>query len=193
MLNILPLEQKKKNLKEYRLRLVVVVLGALVSLVVVNLALLTPAYLNAVAREADAQARIMSFTGKSAADALREERDAVSAMSDVNKKINIFTGVSTSTVGRVVPSDALVNIITLKNSGIKIDGMTYDATLAREQFIVNGNALTRDNLAQFIEALKGSGAFTTVDLPIQSYVKSTNIDFTITLVRTLGTTPQQKK
>lgn len=185
MLNILPTEEKKKNLKEYKLRLTVVVLGMLIFLVVVNLALLSPAYLNAFTREADAQARIVNFTGKSAAEALREERDATALLVDVNKKINIFLGTTASTTARLTPSEAFENILALKTSAIKISGITYDATPDREQFIVAGNALTRDSLAQFVEALKKSGVFTTVDLPIQSYVKSTNIDFTVTLVRAL--------
>ena len=193
MLNILPIEEKKKNLKEYYLRLGVVSLIVAISLVLANLALLTPAYVNALAKEAEAEARITNATGKSVEETAKEEQVINVTITDLNKKIKLFLGTSTSTVARFVPSEVFENILKNKTSSIKIYSISYDATLDREQLVVTGKSLDRDSLAQFIESLKKSGLFTAVDLPIQSYVKSTNIEFSVTLTRTLKTSAKKTK
>ena len=193
MLNILPLEEKKKNLKEYYLRLGVVSLVVAISLVLANLALLTPAYFNALAKEAEAEARIANATGKSVEETAKEEQVVNATITDLNKKVNLFLGTSTSTATRFVPSEVFESILKNKTSSIKIYSISYDATLDREQLVVTGRSLDRDSLAQFIESLKKSGLFTAVDLPIQSYVKSTNIEFSVTLTRALKTSAKKTK
>lgn len=191
MLNILPIQEKKKNLKEYRLRLGVVSFVAATSLVLVNLALLTPAYFNTLAKEAEAKARIVNLTGKSVEETIKEEQVINATVLDLNKKLNLFLGVSTSTLTRFVPSEIFDAILKHKTTSIKIYSISYDATLDREQLVVGGKSLDRDSLAQFVDALKKSGLFTTVELPIQSYVKSTNIEFSVTLTR-VSKTPTKK-
>lgn len=193
MLNILPIEEKKKNLKEYRLRLTVVALSLLSALALINVALLAPAYFSAFSKEAGARLEIQNFTGKSAADAAREEDAARLAVADVTKKLNLFLGASTSTAARSIPSETLGKIFALKTPAIKISSAFYDATPDREQFIITGNSLDRDSLALFVDALKKDGAFTTVELPIRSYVKSTDIDFSMTLTRVLKTPAKKTK
>ena len=193
MLNILPTEEKKKNLKEYYLRLGVVSLVVAISLVLANLALLTPAYFNALAKEAEAEARIANATGKSVEETAKEEQVVNATITDLTKKVNLFLGTSTSTATRFVPSEVFESILKNKTSSIKIYSISYDATLDREQLVVTGRSLDRDSLAQFIESLKKSGLFTAVDLPIQSYVKSTNIEFSVTLTRALKTSAKKTK
>lgn len=193
MLNILPTEEKKKNLKEYHLRLGVVSFVMATSLVLVNLALLTPAYFNALAKEAEAKARIVNFTGKSIEESAKEEQEINTTVADLNKKLNLFLGSSTSTSPRFVPSEVFEAILEHKAASIKIYSISYDATLDREQLVVVGKSLDRDSLAQFVDALKKSGLFTAVDLPIQSYVKSTNIEFSVTLTRALKASAKKTK
>lgn len=185
MLNILPPQEKKKYLTEYRLRALVVVLWMLVALVVVNLALLTPAYLGVFSKQAEADLRVVSFTGASSAENDAKEKAANARIVELNKKLGILVDISTSTQARIIPSEAFGKIISAKTAAIKIYSLAYTATTDREDFVVTGVAADRDSLAKFVETLKEGGAFASVELPINSYVKSTDIEFSLTLSRVL--------
>jgi hypothetical protein len=74
-------------------------------------------------------------------------------------------------------------IIELKTPKIKILGLTHDVALDRERFVVTGRSADRDGLALFVDTLKKDGLFDGVELPIASYVKSVDIEFSVTLER----------
>lgn len=165
---------------------------AVTFLVSINLVLLAPAYMSLSSEQASAELRIANFTGKSSAQVAEEEQDASKTIADINKKMALLLGVSTSTNPRSIPSEVFESILSLKEGNIKISSLLYDATPEREQVVVSGRSLDRDSLARFVESLRQKSGFTTVDLPIHSYVKSTNIDFTITMSRVLKVAPPQK-
>lgn len=183
MLNLLPTIEKKNLRNEYYIRLVVVIFMALTVVACVSGVFLVPSYITALYDVQNARAASVGGMGVVAGD--REERDARTALVEANKRVSTLLAVSTSTEPRGVPSDIFLKILSFKNPSIKITGLSYGGALDQEQVVVTGIAGDRESLATFAEGLKKSGLFTTVELPVRSYVKSSNIDFSVTLSRTL--------
>ena len=195
MLNIFPTEEKKKVLAEYRLRLGVVAVFALAALVLSSLALLVPSYLIAVSKYKGTSVELSSLELKQGRAG--QEKEVGTQIREENKKIDIFLkglkpdlqvrptaeGGLGDTGGRLIPPQTILNIINIKSDAIKIQGFTYDASAGSERLVVTGVASDRDGLAHFVETLKKDPIFTKVELPISSYVKSSNIDFSIVVER----------
>ena len=179
MLNILPTEEKKKVLVEYRLRLAAISVFAVGALVFASLALLAPSYLLAVSKHNEVKDSLATLEEKDSRDG--QEKDVNSQIIAVNKKIDLF--LKANATSTLKPPSVIIKILDIKDSAIKITGFTYDATADQERVVITGTALDREKLSQFIEALKKDPAFTSVDLPISSYVKSANIDFSAVIVR----------
>lgn len=178
MLNLLPLQEKKKTLTEYRLRFFAFAVFTLGALIVANLALLTPSYLLAVSKYDSISADLAARQAKQGIGGQAKTIDG--QVRAVNKKIALFS--SDGSTKRVSPADVNAKIIEIKSAAIKIQSFSYDASGPQERIVVSGLADDRDSLAAFVDALKKEGTFSSVDLPVSSYVKSTNIDFSIALV-----------
>lgn len=184
MLNILPEQEKEKIITEYRLRLGVVAVSAVTILILASLVLLAPSYLLAVSKYNNVSAELAIRETKQGSTS--EQKNIDTQVRDVNKKINLF--LSEPFGNRLSPPDMFLKIIGIKSSAIRITGFFYDATGKQERIIVTGVAANRDGLAQFAETLKKDKTFANVELPVSSYVKSSNIDFSIVLSRGIPAT-----
>ena len=175
MLNILPTEEKKKILTEYRLRLVVVVTFAVTALILANLVLLVPSYILSVAKYNSLSESLATQQSK---QGLSGQESAIDAqVLAVNKQIKLLE--QQSQTGTLSPSDMILRIIERKGTGIKIQGFDYDVTGNVGRVVITGVAADRDSLARFADTLKGDSAFSNIDLPVSSYVQKVNIDFSI--------------
>lgn len=179
MLNIFSTEEKKKVIAEYRLRLGIIAVFAVAALVLSSLVLLVPSYLIAVSKYNNVLGELSSLELRQ--DRADQEKEVGAQIRDENKKIDIFLKGDTS--GRPTPPQTILNIIGIKSDAIKIQGFTYDASAGAERLVVTGVASDRDGLAGFVEILKKNPTFTKVELPISSYVKSTDIDFSVVVER----------
>lgn len=184
MLNLLPFFEKKKVLTEYHLRLAVVSVAALSFLFIASSALLAPSYVRVFSKQKIAETRITDLTGKSAAENAQEEKTTETKIKEVNKKLDLMLAHGLEDPVLAVPSKAFSDIFSKKTGAIKVFGISYNNLPDRTRFVVTGQAGSRDSLASFVEALKKENIFDRVDLPISSYVKSVNIDFSIVLERT---------
>ncbi|OHA83932.1 MAG: hypothetical protein A2937_03265 [Candidatus Yonathbacteria bacterium RIFCSPLOWO2_01_FULL_47_33b] len=177
MLNILPHEEKKKILTEYRLRLSAASVFAVATLVLASLILLAPSYMLAVSKYnfvADELARL-----EQKQRGVGQEKEVDAQIKEVNKKISLFLG--DEKAAHRTPSEVVLGILAAKNPSIKVQSIAYDVNTERERLVLSGKASDRDSLALFVETLKKDASFSKVDLPIGSYVKSANIDFSIVL------------
>ena len=188
MINILPIEEKKKNLTEYRLRLAVVSIFTITILLLVNLILLIPSYLMAVSKESTVARDFASQQAKQ--DIGGQEGNIDTQVGVVNKEIALF--LSGGNTNHLLPADTIKKIIGMKSPAIKILGFDYVANGPQEQLVISGVAADRDSLSNFVDTLKGASIFTGVDLPVSSYVKSTDITFSISATR-MSVMPAVKK
>lgn len=179
--NLLPREEKRKNRAEYLLRLSTVALCAILFLVIANFALLAPSYMRASSKKSTAEARITASTGMIASEREEDEKDANARIRDLNKKLSVLSSGAGGVATQTLPSQMIASILALKTAAIKIQNIAYDATSERARYVISGRALDRESLAQFTDKLKKSTLFTKIELPISSYVKSTNIEFSLVL------------
>lgn len=179
MLNILPAAEKKKVLIEYRVRLAVVSIFAIGAVAVAGAVLLVPAYLLAVSKHGASNDQLSALEKKYGDSA--QEKELGAQIREVNTKILLL--LSGGTTDKLTPSQAIANIISLKSSDIKISSLTYEATANQERIVLTGAASDRDSLAGFVETIKKNPTFTSVTMPISSYVKSENIDYSIVIER----------
>lgn len=185
MANLLPSEYKKKNRMEYLLRLVVVALFAVTSLALSNLFLLIPSYVRALSQEGTAEARLARVESGAKKDTalVPGEQDPSARLAKLNEKAELFLRAKKAGNISSTPTEGIQEIIKLKPVSLKISSIAYDKATGREKFVISGVALRRDDLAQFVETLKKNASFTKVELPISSYVKSANINFSLVIER----------
>ena len=179
MLNIFPTAEKKKILIEYRIRLAIVSIFAMGALAVASSALLAPAYILAVSKNKTSNDQLAALEKKYGDSA--QEKELGAQIRDINTKILLL--LSGDTTDKLTPSQAVASIINLKGSDIKISSFSYEATASQERIVLTGTASDRDSLSGFFETLKKDSTFTSVTMPISSYVKSENIDFSIVIER----------
>lgn len=188
MINILPIKEKKKNLTEYRFRLAIVAILAVVVLVLINLILLIPSYLLTVSKFNGVSEQIALQESKQ--DSSGQGKDVEAKVSAVNKKISMF--LADGPTDRLSPPAIIARIIAMKGSAIKIQGFEYDGSGQLERLAVTGVAADRDGLAKFLETLKKDKSFTNVELPVSSFVKSSNIKFSLMITRGVIATPAKR-
>lgn len=196
MLNLLPLAEKKNVRREYRFRLAVIVVSAIAFLVVVNAVLLVPTYIRAFSKHTFAEHELTNAMGRLEFQQTRDlaEKDVAAEIGDINKKLGLFNTTGNTDIKKpIIASEAFRKIIGLKTFEIRISGITYVLGADGERFVVSGISVDRDSLALFVETLKKDGLFDRVELPIASYVKSSDIDFSISLERGAGQVGGVKK
>lgn len=179
MQNLLPFDEKKKLLKEYRIRLVVVITGVIGALVLASLILLIPAYFLTSAKNDFISELLTKLQHSQISE--DQEKEIVTQTQSVNKMSKLF--LDNASADRSVVSVSFMQIVDSVVPWVNITGLSYEFSTEREKFIVKGNARDRESLAMYLEALKKQSNFTSVDMPISSYVKSTNIEFSIALTR----------
>lgn len=179
--NLLPSEEKKKNRKRYLLRLSTTGAYVVVFLMLINFALLLPSYIMARSKKSIAETRIENTTGMSAEERERLEKETELSIKELNKKLETFSADTKTATTIISPAQTIKKILELKSATIKVQGIVYEKTSDRERFVVTGRSAQRDDLAQFVEVLRKDPFFTKVELPLSSYVKSTDISFSLVL------------
>lgn len=179
MLNILPTEEKKRIISEYRFRVGIVAVFAIALLILASLVLLGPSYLLAVNKYNDISEQLVRQQQRLDIGSSNKEIDKI--IIEINKKINLFlTG---GVANRISPPDVISKIIGLKSPEIRIEGFDYDGSGRQERLVIMGTAANRDGLANFVDILRKDPTFVAVDLPVSSYVKSADIKFSIVVTR----------
>lgn len=175
MLNLLPKDQKKKIIREYRTRFLIVAFSLLLAGEVIFLILLIPPYLTA-------KSRLYSLNSQSAsikAQNITTETDQLGA--EVQKTSNYLdTFVSTTTPIGV--AKAIKNIVDMRGSSVRISGLTYGVQNSNQQIVVRGTADTRQALLDFVNKLKAQPGVISADLPVSDFAQSKNIDFSVTFL-----------
>ena len=112
-------------------------------------------------------------------DKYSQVKSSLELVSDTNKKLKIFP-VEMPKNGRI--ENVLNKVVSLKDSNIKIKSFKYSGGDSDIQNIeISGVATDRKTLLAFKERLTSEKGFSNIVLPISSFVRVENIDFTITL------------
>ncbi len=174
MSNLLPVVEKKKIHKEYHMRLGVVAVFLFAVLLTISIILLSPSFI------------LSSFKYDSAIKQLETEKkkisDAVEGVDPIKvaKEVNIQLGVL-GQEGYLMPLsyDVFTIIVGHKPDSVKIKSMFYDRKHKDGSISIGGVSKDRKTLLSFLQFLESEEMFTSVELPISSFVEGEDINFSI--------------
>ncbi len=176
MINFLPEKLKKQATEEYTFRVASVLFMVFSLVMIFVLVFLIPSYILSMYREV-----VIS-------DQLNMIKNSTSNQTEVSlnevKKINeIVKTLSSGTFNQRTASSFIKDILSVKSSDIKISFISVDFDPTKNMKIgLRGFSKSRDILTKFIKDVRGLNLFSSVDLPVSNLVKSTDSDFTVSLV-----------
>ena len=176
MLELLPNKQKNAVKKEYRLRLLSVLFLLLAFVGILSVVSISPSYFLSVEKEKIVKREFDQIVKSNEAIA-----DDKQFRSDIDRTKEMISLLKPSDK-HISASDLISKIISKEHSGVRINRFTITPAKGEQyQILMGGNAANRDILKLFVENLKNSSWFETVDLPISNFTKIYDIDFSITL------------
>ncbi len=175
MINFLPEKLSKQVKAEYSTRVTSVFFIVFSLVTVFVLVFLAPAYTLAIYRKAVISNQLTMVKSSSV--------NQSNASLDQVKKVNEIVKVLSTGSAQKPASDFIKSILNIKTSSITISSMSSDFDNNQNTRIsLKGFSNTRDNLTKFVKDIKNLNLFSSVDIPISSLVKSSDIDFVISII-----------
>ncbi|OHA20900.1 MAG: hypothetical protein A2849_01980 [Candidatus Taylorbacteria bacterium RIFCSPHIGHO2_01_FULL_51_15] len=173
MFNLLPKAEKIAIRREYRVRLVIIILWSLFVTCSIASILLLPSYLLSSQKEEAAEKRFETLL----ANAQRTSGEDPSALlSDAKSRLELLSHKAPD----VFLHDVVVQTASLKTERISLTGISFsDAGEKGRQIGVTGVAKDRSALLTYVKALEHSGLFKSVEVPISNFAKDVDIDFSL--------------
>lgn len=184
MIDLLPALKKNAIREEYRLRVFVVSLAVSSLVLILTISAVLPTYFFTLSRYGAFLAESQSDETQSRISQMKEMETTVR---ETNKKIDLLKN------GTLTPrvKDVFLAILESKTEGIAITGFSYDiggvvSKKGKEEsspsnISIQGRSSDRATLLAFKDALSQRTRFSTVDLPVSSLVKDTNLSFSINI------------
>jgi len=175
MSNLLPIETKNSIKKEYNLRIAAAVLFFIAAILFISVAWLIPVYILSVNKYDVTQKELELIQ----AEALTIQPDnPKEVIDDINRRLEILDG---GVFAEKYTYDIIVDTLSKKNKGIKINRIFYDKSGTQIKVLLKGEALKRENLSSFVSEIEKNELYSKVDLPISNFVKEINLDFSLTI------------
>jgi len=178
MINLIPKEDKKKISRDFYRRVVFLFLMMASLCILVALVAVLPSYFLSKVKDSVSDAKLAAQKNEQL-PLLGEQ--SLAEIKDINSKLDL---VDRAEKNKFSISEKIINtVLSKKTPNIKITQIVYenDAVLGRKVSVV-GIASSRDVLLTFKQALTDKSTFKSVDLPISNFVKTSNIQFNLTLI-----------
>ncbi len=173
MLHLLPDTQKKRVIKEYRMRIAIVIAIFIALISVAGTALLLPTYLSAVGS---------LNTVKNGNKIKQNSIDGIKGNNLDEKIKNVDYGLQALKISQEIPNPNEVynTLMDGLQSGVVINRYSYMLVDNKSASIsIDGVAGDRDTLVYFQNKLKAHEEFQGIEIPISSFAKKNNINFSI--------------
>lgn len=178
MINVLP-EQEKKDLRhEYYMRVAIVSLNIFTLIALLASLLLVPPYMVSTSKESSVKNTLAIINKENPEISLK---DLNTFIEKINSTLSLFIN---NTVTRNVMDDVYMPVLSVRPANISIAQLLFAEHGGNgvAELDLHGVAQDRDALQAFKDILIKTGKFTSVDVPISSFVKKNNIDFTVTIL-----------
>ena len=186
-MNLLPQTKQREIVMAYRMRLAAVAVFSLAVLGIVAGVLLIPSYV-ITATKIDIAERQFDQASQNGGSGIGTE-DPKTVVGQVEGKIAALTPADT---GIPAPSLVVIELLSRISAGVSVSAVSFEAAPSGTRLTVRGTALDRHALAAFGDSLNGDALFAGVNIPPESFVKKSNIDFTIPIMLST-TTPAASK
>ena len=178
MINLLPVEEKKKLHRDYALRLFSVTLGVVSVSAIIGIVTLLPSYFisdlekRAAVEEIE---RIRSINGEDG------QEDIMKVLKEAQLKLKILSPEYEKVSVRTVFDTA----IGYKPKTVTLTGLVYqEEDEGKIRITINGVADNREDLLVFSQDLKRDALFDDVELPVSNLAKDRDLSFTLTVFGT---------
>jgi hypothetical protein len=182
MINLLSRTEQQKIYREYLLR-ITTILGVFMGITgLVFIIILIPTYM----RFDSEIKKVQSELEAKKSQITSEDQAQVAEAKEFLSELQVLRGTvaSTSVVSLVE------RIVSLKPSRVSIVGFSYEAgEKAGAKLTIRGKADRREDLLEFKERLETSAGYTNIDLPAQTLIKRTDIQFTMDLLSSQAPEP----
>lgn len=177
MINLIPNQEKKKMIANFRFRLLVILLTALTVTAVVGSVALLPAYFFTSVKKEIAENKLAEQR-KTPTPEL--DQNTLSSIEELNSELKLL---GEDKQNRLIVTEKILNEIILKKAPeIKINQIAYESdSLGEKTVSVRGSAPSRESLLAFRFTLENNPNFKNINLPISNFIKGSNIQFFLTL------------
>ena len=177
MINLIPNEEKKKMVKDFYLRLLVVFFLVLSFSVLIAFVSILPSYFSSSIKKSLASQKLATENNSPTPNT---DKDTLSAIANLNSKLTLIENAEKNKYD--VSKKVIDEVIAHKMPDIKIDEIFYQNDSTGKNIRVRGIASSRERLLLFSQALQNDPAFKSVDLPISNFVKGTDISFFLNII-----------
>jgi hypothetical protein len=182
VINLIPKEEKKKMVRVFYYKLVVLFLAVGgVSVFIAFVAILPSYFLSSVKNSIiNSKLEIQKSEPVPSID-----QKTLIVIKDLNYKLDLIENAEKN---KFTISEKIINaIISKKIPGIEITSIAYEGDLPNsgktdKKVGIQGNAPSREVLLSFRQALEDGAIFKQVDLPISNFVKGSDIKFYLSLI-----------
>lgn len=173
--NLLPPIEQKSVLHMYRKRFLALVFFSVAFLLLSGAVLLLPSYI--VLRN-NAEVLIIKRDQLQKEETSSIQGTLATTIADINKRLAVFPDV-------VMPSPVVgtfvAPVLKRKTGAVHITNLSYNtADGGGISLQISGTAASRSDLLAFADALKTEKGFKNVTVPISSFIKDSNVTFSIT-------------
>lgn len=174
--NLLPIERQRLIVREYYVRLGVVIVVLMTSIILAAGVLLIPTYVFLVGSSNAKELRLSNLKSTLASG---DESTLSSRLTALSSDIATLTTLSNSPAASAI----MRMVLNVSRPGIKISGLVYAAAVEDipGTIAISGTAATRDALRNYQLALQNTPTIASADLPISAFAKDASIPFTITV------------
>ena len=178
MINLIPNQEKKRMIKGFYYRLVVLFLVMLSVSFLVATCVLLPSFFFSNYQSNFASQKLELQKSKPV-PLFNQETSVV--IKDLNDKLNLIENAQKNKFS--ISEKVIRTILSKKVSSIEINQISYENKLSSSKKIsIRGTAPSREVLLLFRKALEEDTSFKSVDLPISNFIKGSNIQFYLSLV-----------
>ncbi len=174
--NLLPYERQHALVREYFLRLGVVIVVLLTAITCVAALLLLPTY---VLLSASSNAKEMRLASMKSTLSAADEAALSTHLTALSNNMSILT-----TIARIPSVSTIIRtMLAVSRPGIKLSSLGYKAATPKSPstIVITGTSATRDALRNYQLALEGVPSIQSANLPISAYAKDTDIAFVVTV------------
>ncbi len=172
MINLLPEKEKALIYREYKLRVIAVILGTIFCVCIIAIILLSPSYILSLYRMKAAETAAQIPEKKT-------DNQQAALMATVEKGKSALVVLKPENPGKL-PTEAITYIVKNKTPEISITSIQYSYQKP-DTFLIQiiGKAKTRQSLIEFKAALEKEQGIEQIVLPVSSLAKDSNINFVL--------------
>jgi hypothetical protein len=176
MINVLPQNEKSVLRKEYIIRLATLCIFLFTIIILAASFLLVPAYVLSKNKISAYEIELQKYNESNSNNSAN---NLSSIVSDINQNLEIL---NKNKQTKVLTEDIFGVVLSAKPKGVKIKNMSYAVTPENINTIqINGQAADRASLRAFEDSLKNDIRVESTKLPVSSFTKRTDIDFSLSV------------